>query len=132
MTTQEAVNVLDEQIAIDADLAKAELTDHLRLIGRALRTLRTRVNELEAELSRHVHAAEQARAVTAAEAARRVIAENEVERLLAVRAERDVYVASAAELQRQLDELRATRVFRWSARPRRWYGVARRLAGARP
>jgi hypothetical protein len=132
MTTQEAVTLIDERIAVDADLGKAELTDSLRLIGRALRTLRTRVNELEAEVTRQLHAAEQARAVTAAETARRVLAEREIDRLLSVASERDALQAWAVELQRQLEELRATRLFRWSVRPRRWYGVARRLTGARP
>jgi hypothetical protein len=132
MTTHEAATVLDERIAIDADLAKADLTDSLRLIGRALRTLRTRVNELEAELTRQVHAAEQARAVTAAETARRVVTERELDHLRSVGSERDALRASAAQLQRQVDELQATRLFRWSAGPRRWYGVARRLGRARP
>ena len=128
MTTLEDVTVLDEGVTVD----KAELRDHLRLIGRALRTLQTRVNELEAEVARLHHAAEQARAVTAAEAARRIVAEQEIQRLRPFEAVSAQHQTSALELQRALEELRATKVLRWSAQPRRWYAAARRLVDAQP
>jgi hypothetical protein len=132
MTTNEVVTIFDEQVPDEADPAKSELTDHIRLIGRAFRTMRTRVNELEAEVARQVRAAEQARAVTSAEAARRVAAEREVRRLLDVQAEYERHQASVTGVQRQLEELQGTKLVRWSAGPRRWYGAARRLTGTRP
>jgi adenylosuccinate lyase len=131
VTFESVIGPRDQDDAVNAEFSKAELNDQLELIGLALRALMTRVSELETDVVRLQRAAEQARAVTAQEVARRVIGDHELGRLRPYEALIDECQASARELQRALEELHATKLLRWSARPRRWYGALRKLGGGR-
>jgi predicted nucleic acid-binding Zn-ribbon protein len=92
----------------------------------ALRLQATRITELEAETRRLLDAMEAARAATAREAAARVISDRTLAVLEQELAGTRTQLAQARE---QLDLIHNSRLWRYTAFPRRIYHLCRRLAG---
>ena len=141
-TTNDVENVIvsrQQEFSFNVEPVKADLTDQIEDIGLTLRALMTRIRELEAEVVRLHQAAEQARAVSAHEIARRVVIEHEfrclrpyeqkVKLLPTYEASSDELRTTDVDPQKALDELYATKLLRWSARPRRWYAAIRNMPG---
>jgi hypothetical protein len=88
------------------------LAENVATIGTAARLLATRITELEAEVQRQAATAEQLRLRLAAEMGAN-------------------HTGACGHCRAELAALQATRLFRWSERPREMYGRVRNRLGPR-